>query len=243
MAKSNENSGSKVNLLVILLIAASFFSGYLYNKVQSLQEKVKGVQAPVENAGNPPPPTPYAAVLEPPDAGDHILGNKNAPIMLIEYSDLECPFCKRVHPTLKDVVKAYGGKVAWVYRHFPIPELHSKAPKESEAVECAKDQGGEDAFWKLTDKIYEVTPANNGLDHSTFPALVQSVGLNADKFKTCFDSGKMLPRVQKDIQSGIKAGIQGTPGIILVNVKTGKKTLIPGAVPLEDFKRAIDQLL
>lgn len=174
---------------------------------------------------------------------DHIRGEKSARVLLIEYSDLECPFCKRFHPTAQQAVDEYKGEVAWVYRHFPLDQIHSKADKEAEAVECAAELGGEDGFWKLTGKIYEVTPSNNGLNLDDLPKLAQEVGLDQAKVKACLDSGKYASRVEEDYQSGIKAGVQGTPGNILLDTKTGKTVSIPGAVPFESLKSSIDSML
>lgn len=181
--------------------------------------------------------------VEPLRDNDHVRGDRGARILLIEYSDLECPFCKKFHPTAQQVVKDYNGQVAWVYRHFPLDQLHSKADKEAEAVECANELGRENAFWALTDKIYEVTPANNGLDLDDLPKLASEVGLDLNKFKECLDSGKYADYVEADYQSGIKAGINGTPGNILLDTKTGKTVSIPGAVPIESLKSSIDSLL
>lgn len=174
---------------------------------------------------------------------DRVRGSRNARILLIEYSDLECPFCKRFHPTAQQAVDEYKGQVAWVYRHFPLDQIHSKADKEAEATECANELGGEDAFWRMTDKIFEVTPSNNGLDLSTLPNLASQIGLDQSKFKNCLDSGKYTQYVEDDYQSGIKAGVRGTPGNFLLDTKTGKKLEVPGAVPFDSLKSSIDSLL
>lgn len=97
--------------------------------------------------------------------GEHIIGNLNGDITIVEYSDLECPFCKRFQTTMHEVLKS-DPNIAWVYRHYPIPQLHSKALHEAEATECAWEQGGNEAFWKYTDRIYEITPSNNGLEEA-----------------------------------------------------------------------------
>lgn len=235
-------------LLVFLLIIAAFLVGTLWTKVQYLEKG--GVASVKTQTGsqpqapdNPPPSAPTKIEVEKLRANDHIKGNKNARILLIEYSDLECPFCKRFHPTAQQVVDTYKGKVAWVYRHFPIEQLHSKAPKEAEAVECAYEQQGNDGFWKLTDKIFEITPANDGLDPNTLPDLAAQVGLDKEKFVSCLESGKMAARVQKDEESGVKAGVTGTPGNILLDTKTGKTVALRGAEPFESVKAAIDNLL
>lgn len=87
---------------------------------------------------------------------DHIRGNKKAKVVVIEYSDFQCPFCQRVHPTYKKIVETYGDKVMWVYRHFPL-NFHPKALPAAIASECAYEQGGDDAFWKFTDELFNST--------------------------------------------------------------------------------------
>lgn len=109
---------------------------------------------------------PTAAQVRAVSSDDHILGNVSAKIIVIEYSDLECPFCKVFHNTMHQVVEKSNGDVAWVYRHYPIPQLHPKAFREAEATECAWEQKGNDGFWKYTDKLFEITPSNNGLDEA-----------------------------------------------------------------------------
>ena len=202
-----------------------------------------GATAPTQPNAAQPPSAAAAKDVPPLSGKDHIRGSKTAQILLIEYSDLECPFCKRFHPTAQQVVDQYKGKVAWVYRHFPLDPIHSKADKEAEASECAAELGGEDAFWKYVDKVYEVTPSNNGLDPAELPKIASSVGLDSNKFKTCLDSGKYAAKVEEQYQGGIKAGVTGTPGNILLNTKNGKTKLIPGAVPYDTIKSSIDSLL
>src|SRR5579859_4145365 len=96
-------------------------------------------------------------------AVDHILGNPNAPVKVIEYADLECPYCKVFETTMHQVMNYYGqsGQVAWVYRPFPLGQIHSKAPEEAQAAECAADQGGDAEFFKYIDQIYAITPSEN----------------------------------------------------------------------------------
>lgn len=104
--------------------------------------------------------------LDPVTEKDHIAGNPGAELLIVEYSDPECPFCKRFHATMLQVMSEYGkdGKVAWVYRHFPLDSIHSKARREAEAVECAGELGGNDKLWEYLNKLEEITPANNQLD-------------------------------------------------------------------------------
>lgn len=186
------------------------------------------------------PAEPANVDLEPLRDNDHIKGDKNARILMVEYSDLECPFCKRFHPTAQQAVDAYKGQLAWVYRHFPLTQIHPKAQKYAEASECATELGGPDGFWKMADAIFaqEVTP-----EIADLPAMAAKLGMDQNQFKTCLDSGKYKSYVDTDAQSGSKAGITGTPGTILLDTKTGTKLVVPGAVPFEQLKSSIDSLL
>jgi protein-disulfide isomerase len=238
------------NLTPILLIASivlAFFVGTLWQKVKNLEKgpttTVTGTAATTANSGSAPPATSTAGEVEEVTKDDHVKGDRNARIALIEYSDLECPFCKRFHPTAQQAVDEYDGQVMWVYRHFPLDAIHSKADKEAEAIECAGKLAGNDGFWALTDKIFEVTPANNGLDLDTLPDLASQVGLNRTAFQSCLDSGEFANHVEADYQGGLKAGVTGTPGNILLDTKTGETQLIPGAVPYPQLKQAIDAML
>src|SRR5574343_1436136 len=107
--------------------------------------------------------------------------------MFVEYSDTECPFCKQFHSTLRQMMDEYGkdGKVAWVYRHFPIDGLHPKARKEAEATECANELGGPSKFWEYTNMIYERTPGNDGLDPANLPKFAKEIGLDEKAFTEC----------------------------------------------------------
>ncbi|MBI1982117.1 MAG: thioredoxin domain-containing protein [Candidatus Levybacteria bacterium] len=239
-----KNKSSYTPILIAVLIIAAFLIGMLWTRVQYLEKG--GTATPTKTATSPTiPPAGFgdASLVEKLKKEDHVRGNRNARLLLIEYSDLECPFCKQFHKTAQQIVDSYKGQVAWVYRHFPLDQIHSKADKEAEAAECAGELLGNDGFWKMADKIFEVTPSNNGLDLNSLPDLAAEIGLDKNKFKTCLDSGKMAKHVEEDYQSGIKAGITGTPGNILLDTKTGKTQLIPGALPFDQFKPIIDELL
>ncbi|MEX1026959.1 MAG: thioredoxin domain-containing protein [Candidatus Paceibacterota bacterium] len=146
-----------------------------------------------------------------------ILGDPNAPIIITEYSDTECPFCQRYHGTMKQVIEKYGadGQVAWEYKHFPIPQLHSKAPAESHALECIFELGGGEAFWVAIDTIYTVSPSNNGLDLALLPDIAAVSGVDVDAFNDCQDSDRHTSRVETDVAEAQANGASGTPHSVL----------------------------
>lgn len=182
--------------------------------------------------------------MKPVTAEDHIRGDANAPVKIVEYSDTECPFCKRFHDTMKQVIDEYGkdGKVAWVYRHFPLDQLHSKARKEAVALECANEQGGNDKFWSYADRLYEITPANNGLDPTELPKIAQYVGLDTAKFNTCLGSTKYDKHIEDEVQNAQATGGNGTPWSIVIG-KNGKKYPLSGAQPYDSIKQLIETAL
>lgn len=191
-----------------------------------------------------PEPVGDLDALAPVTKDDHLLGSLKAPVKLIEFSDLECPFCKRFHPTAQQIFDEYGkdGKVAWVFRQFPLAQLHSKAPIEAEATECAGKLGGNDVFWKYLGKIFEVTPANNGLDLAQLPVIAGELGLDKVAFSKCLDSHETKTLVDADYEDAVATGGQGTPWSIIV-AANGKKFPVNGAQPYEVVKEMIEAAL
>jgi protein-disulfide isomerase len=173
---------------------------------------------------------------------DHISGDKNADVVLIEYSDFECPFCKVFNTTVHRLMDTYGSKLAVVYRQFPIAQLHSKAPKEAEASECAAEQGGNTAFFKFADKVFETTNSNDSLDPAQLPIIAGQIGLDVSKFNACLSSGKYTNKIAADVTAAAKAGAQGTPYSVLIT-RDGKKSVVNGAQPFETVKAQIDAFL
>ena len=195
------------------------------------------IAQPTDPSGAAPAQILLAAVTD----QDHIRGNKNAKVTVVEFSDMECPFCKNFHQSMLQVVAAYGDKVAWVYRHFPLDSLHPKARKEAEASECAAELGGNDAFWKFMDKVFEVTPANNGLDPAELPKIAKLIGLDQGKFTTCLTSGKFASKIQSQADQGAAAGANGTPYSVIV--VGDQKIPVNGAVPFAQLKSMLDSVV
>lgn len=180
---------------------------------------------------------------------DHILGDLDAPIKIVLFSDTECPFCKNFHFAMQRVMAEYGDDVAWVYRHVPIDALHPKARTEAEATECAAELGGNETFWAYLDRLMEITPSNNGLDLSKLPQIATYVGLDENEFSACLASGRHRDAVQADLDESVKLGIQGTPYSIVI-INNQPKYAIPGAVPFNEevsgqpyMKMIVEELL
>lgn len=236
---AEEKTSKVVQILVAALIGAAFAVGVLWQKVNSL-EKAKGVPAQVKQ----PEETAQGqakADVEPLREIDHVYGDRTARLQLIEYSDFECPFCARFHPTAQQIVEEYQGQVAWVYRHFPLKQIHPKAQKAAEAAECAAKLGEDKAFWGLADKLFE--GGEKALEKARMVELAGDIGLDKNEFRACLDSAETIDRVESDYQSGIAAGVQGTPGNFIYDTKTGETKAIPGAQPFESVKSVIDSLL
>lgn len=195
------------------------------------------------------PPAEVAAdttsKIDPVTEADHIRGNLNAPVKFVEYSDFECPFCKRQHETLLSVVEKLGpDKVAWVYRQFPLEQLHPvKAMAASMASECVAELGGNDAFWLFTDRYFEETLTNNRTDVETLiPKLVAETGVNKQAFTTCFESEKHKAAIEADIADAVETGGRGTPWSVIIG-PTGKTYPINGALPASVIEQTIERAL
>jgi len=177
-------------------------------------------------------------------AEDHIRGNPNAPIKIVEYSDFECPFCKRFHlETMTQIMEEYGesGQVAWVYRHFPLDSLHPvKARLEATVSECVAEIGGNDAFWRFADAFFAVSPSNNKTEVETvIPQIIGQLGLSMDAIDECVTSGKYDQHIQDNIDNAIATGGQGTPWSIIV-IQDGQMFPVNGAQPYSAVKSIID---
>jgi protein-disulfide isomerase len=170
---------------------------------------------------------------------DRVQGPADAKVTLVEYSDFQCPYCVKLHPTMERVMKEYEGKVRWVYRHSPLP-FHKAAPKAAEAAECAGDQG---KFWEYSTLLTKNSqPDGKGLAVNDLKKYSQEISLNQEQFEQCLSDGKFKKKINLDIASGKKLGVQGTPATFLIDDK-GNSQLISGAVPFEQFKTKIDEAL
>lgn len=177
------------------------------------------------------------SVREVDESVDHIRGNVDASITIVEYSDLECPFCSRFHDTMKQVIDQYGDDVRWVYRHFPLTSIHPNAVPAALASECAGAQG---KFWEFTDLVFESQAA--GVNTTALQGIAQRVGLNMNQYNDCVESREFQSKVTQDTQDAAAVGGRGTPHSILIG-PNGETQVISGAQPFTVVEQAIQQYL
>ena len=181
---------------------------------------------------------------EPVTSSDHIMGSTNAKVVVVEYTDLECPFCKAFHITMKQIMNEYGstGNVAWVIRNFPLEQLHPNAPKLASAAECVADLGGNDAYFKFLDSVFEQAPINTFFDFTKLDSTVSKLGIDTAKFESCYTADKFKQKITDEFNNAIASGGQGTPHNIVIT-KDGQAIPIPGAQPYATVKSVIDAAL
>lgn len=241
LAQTTTNPGS-IGLVIVglLLFGAGFFLGKLWQENQTLKKSTNAptAQQPAANNG---PTKETLAKAKVPQKDDHTIGAKNPKVVLVEYSDFECPYCNRFHPTTKKIIEAYPNDVALVYRHYPL-SFHASAQKAAETSECVAKVGGNDAFWKYADYIFGQQESGTKMSDDLIAKSIAQSGVDANAVKSCVDSGEMTAKVNAFLAEGQSAGIQGTPGTI-VFTKDGAQELIGGALPYDSVKTVVEKYL
>jgi protein-disulfide isomerase len=165
---------------------------------------------------------------------DAMIGDPNAPVTIIEFSDYQCPFCARFYTQTYPLLKEQyidTGKANLVFRDFPLANIHPEAFAASEAAECVREQGGDEAYFEMHDKIFE---NQNSLSKTSLNNFAKELGYDIE---ACLSSGKFYNEVNQDLQDGTTAGVRGTPSFFI----NGK--MLEGAQPFSEFQRIIDQEL
>ncbi|MPZ17489.1 MAG: thioredoxin domain-containing protein [Luteitalea sp.] len=175
------------------------------------------------------PPAPRRTSLEVDEAP--VRGDVSAPVTVIEFTDFHCPYCRRVQPTLMELLAKYKGKVRLVFRHFPIDQLHPTARKASEAAWCAQQQG---KFWEYHDGLFE---AGNDASPAALEKVASKIGLDEAKFKTCTAGAEAPAGVNSDLEEAQRLGLTGTPTFFI----NGRPLV--GGLPLDAFSEIIDEEL
>lgn len=239
----NENRSSfalpVIIIVGILIVAGAFY----YQSKNPASGEPKGVIPAELSQLLPAAEGTNLDKFRPVDATDKVLGSANAPVKLVVYTDLECPACKYFHDEIGKIKSKYvtTGQMAIVYRDFPLDQLHSKARTESLAAECVNEAGGVEKYWQFIDKIFEITPSNNGLDLAKLGETAKDLGVDTKNFDACMKAEKYADKIQNSIDEAIALGVRGTPFFVLVT--TDQKIPVFGGVPADRFSAALDILL
>lgn len=229
----------KTNLNQFLIPVAILFSGILIAVAIFFSDFSTNPKV-VENIIQEP--TYNTAAVRPVSPEDHIKGDPNAPFIIVEYSDYECPFCQRVHDTFNEIVATSNGEVAWVFRQFPLEQLHPvKAMAVAVASECAAEVGGNEAFWQFTDAYFDIKKTSlTAVDTNiVIPKLISDIGIDANAFNTCVAENRPKDKIASDIANAQLTGGTGTPWSILIG-PDGQTYPINGALPVQSIRSLIE---
>jgi protein-disulfide isomerase len=243
----SKSSFKKILIGIIgIAILSAFFGGYFIgiNSVEPEQIYIRSsedVLGATENKQYAPPQTVLVSLDD-----DPVLGNPDAPLTIVEFSDFQCPFCAKFYAQTLPLIKENyikSGQVNFVYRDFPINGIHPNAMPAALAAECADDQG---KFWEYHDLVFTNQDSWKSLDVSsasmTFQEYAKELGLDTSEFSSCLTTAKHSQEVNKDLQDGQNYGVAGTPGFFIGNEKIGY-VAVEGAKPYTTFEEVIGSQL
>lgn len=174
-----------------------------------------------------------------PSAGEHIVGSPDAPVVLVEYADFQCPYCSLIYPTLKKIVADSNGKIAWVYRNLPLDSIHPNARPAAEAAECISHELGNDAFWKFSDDVFN---NQQSLGDSFYKQEAAKLGADPQTFQKCYADKQYDSVINADSAEAVTNGGSGTPYTIVVG-RDGTKVPFSGALPFEQVNSIVQAVL
>lgn len=225
-------------VLVVLAFASGILVGYL---VWGVLSPAQLAAAPAPGAGQAqaalaqapiPTPAPSFTRYEIPTEGFPGIGPEDAEIVLVEFSDYQCPYCKRWHDQVyKPLMAAYPGQIRLVYRNLPLTSIHPQAMSAAVAALCADEQG---AFWPFHEKLFS---DELGLSREAYLQYASGLALDGEAFETCIDSGKFDAFIQEDMDFSLNLGVRSTPTFFVNGLA------VVGAQPLDVFKQLIDKEL
>lgn len=231
-----KNSSPAIPIAIICGFAMIALAIFFTNKNDSAPTSLTAQQATNQE-------TQQDGRLRPVDETDYIYGNPNAPIMIVEYSDYECPFCKQFHATMHQIMDEFGvgGKVAWVYRQLPLPQLHPNATKISEAALCVGDIGGNSAFWSFSNLIFDERDLDEPTNVTKLIDYAEEVGVDKNDYISCINSGRMQEAVLQSAEEGFRLGGQSTPYTVIT--VGDQEAVINGAQPYDVVESIVSNLI
>ena len=198
-------------------------------KIESIETNQKEMMKLIKPVQAGRPAIDYNKVHNIPIGNSPVRGNPNAPVTIVEFSDFQCPYCSRLQPTLKQVLKEYPDKVKLVFKEFPL-SFHKEAKNASKATLAAGEQG---KYWEMHDLVFE---NYNKLNEEKFKEIALKLGLDMDRFMKDYKSNKYDEGIQKDINLGTSIGVRGTPSIFMNGKRMGPRAF-------DDFKTLIEGYL
>ncbi len=175
---------------------------------------------------------------------DHIIGNPSAPVAIIEYADIDSSFSKSFQMTMEQLMTGYasGGKVVWVYRHFPVTQLHPNSATDALAAECAGSLSTPITFFHFIDAMQTLAPGDNEFNPNQYESVVAQFSINNDSFKKCMTAGSFTKKIHDDYDNALASGATGSPFVILL-IHGQKPVPINGALPYTSMKKIIDDAI
>ena len=242
-----------VLMLFMILIAVFSFLTFaaVTGKGLDMLEKIGIKISPIALSANNAPATPEGPKIVTTNIDDDaILGDVNAPVTIVEFSDYDCPWCRTFHQTiLPELKKEFidTGKVRFVYRDMPIKQLHPLAMEKSLAANCARDQGGDQSYYNYHDEIFARTTAKEDtLVKDELKQIAADLGYNTGQFNECLDTAKYNNEVNTDMADAIKIEAFGTPSFVVGASNSDGSVegeLIEGAMPYAQFRLIIEGIL
>lgn len=175
---------------------------------------------------------------------DHILGSPDAPVMVIEYADLDCEYCKRTHEVMEQLIAEYGpsGKVAWTYRHFPLIDQHPDAGSHAQAAECVADIGSPALFWRFVTALFAQAPGAARFDPEGYGAVAESLNVSAAALSECLTANRFASRVARDFENALAIGATTAPHLVVL-IEGAEPMTVSGYFPYDQMKQVIDTAL
>jgi protein-disulfide isomerase len=211
-------------IILVFIILLWFGLPFILKLFSPAQENLQGTgftSSPVKSTAA------TTGLQEVATADDPSLGSAVAPVVIVEFGDFECPYCREAAPIIKQVLQKYPDAVRLIYRDFPVTELHTEAIPAAEAANCAAQQG---KFWAYHDKLFE---QQDQLGSALYTSLASSLNLDMAKFNLCRSQHLTLSEIQDDLVAGISAGVSGTPTWFI----NGQK--VPGVLPPDIWDKAV----
>jgi len=236
-------------IIILIVLVAGFLGGSLWTQNQMLKSGNTIKQADTLNDNEESADVMALDNIPEFNDKDHFQGAKDADVVMISYSDFQCSYCQRWHPTLNALVEKYADKITFVYRHFSLGFPYSD--KLIQASECVAKDAGEEAFWKFTNDIYDklsdqsiytLENGNSVISDSSILSIATSSGASANQVQACLEKQETASIVTEMMTGAQSAGIGGTPATVIISKKAGRE-FIPGALPIEEVEATLEKHL